>query len=457
MKRLIWGPVLLTVLSLGLAAGQSMNYGYAGPFPPDSGHTTLGGIINVGLGVDPAGKVWVQTRSENSTRDSIETPEGGKARLFPIYVFNPDGSQASFSPIKILTGPDPDNVTVTDTLIRSGATGGNINPSNGNFAAVWGSLSYKPGPLIWEIDYKTGQGVRRVLLSPTGDPPVNVLQNNVASLAINQDGEYYLCSVLSGTPGLILNPNGTAGGLWAESVPAIGRAMAVSRDGNDVYVPRFTDLKTFIYHSDAGSLGPYVKSDSIFIGASIESIAIHPVTGYLWVIVDRRSTPEWTPNTAYAWDPATEAVVDSFHITAWDPGTTGPLPRGMAFSPTGDTVYVAHFDVSSLPAVVRFIKGLGVSVERDPAIIPTGYELSQNYPNPFNPSTTIRFMIAQNGFTTLKVYDMMGREVATLVEKELTAGAYKATFDAKNLTSGTYIYVLSSSGQRLANKMLLIK
>jgi len=461
MRKLCW-LLLVIVVAVGVSYGQVTKYIYQGPFPPDSAfYKLLGGIVNVGIGVDPAGKVWIQTRSENTTRDSIDRPEGGKARLFPIYVFNPNGTQASFSPIKILTGPDQTGVTVTDTLIRGSATGGNINPKNGNFAAVWGTLAHKPGPLIWEVDYRTGKGVRRILL------PLGTLQNNVASLALNRDGEYFACSVLGGTPGQILNPDGSLGTQFAASVPAIGRAIAVTPDGNDVYVPRFTYAPpyTLVYHSDNGSLGPYALKDSILFGASVESIAIHPKTGHVWMSADRRSVRDsiqymrkWTANTFYAYNPATKAIVDSFTVTAWDPGSTGPLPRGMAFSPTGDTVYVAHFDVSALPAVVRFIKGTApVSVERDEAVVPSGYTLSQNYPNPFNPSTTIRFTIAQTSLTTLRVYDVMGREVSVLVNETLTPGAYTTKFDATNLPSGTYIYVLTSGGYRLTNKMVLLK
>jgi hypothetical protein len=431
-----------------------MNYGYAGPFPADSNaYKLIGGVINVGLGVDPAGKVWIQMRSENSTRDSITNTEGNKVRLFPILVFNPNGTQASFSPITILS-----DGSVTDTLIRSGATGGNINPSNGNFVAVWGTLSYKPGPLMWEIDYTTGTGANRVLLSvPTHG---NVLQNNVASVAINDAGEYYLHSVLGGSPGMILNPNGTPGTQFADTIPDIGRAIAVTGDGNAVYIPRFTTKKVLVYTSPNGSLGPYAFADSIFVGAGVECIAIHPTTGYVWVVNGNNGSAPWTVNTAYAYDPATEAIVDSFHISAWDPATPAPaslLPRGLAFSPTGDTVYVGHFNATAEPAVVQFIKGLGVSVERDNNIIPSGYTLSQNYPNPFNPTTEIRFEIPATAHTTLIVYDMLGREVRWLVNENLTAGSYTATFKASDLASGTYVYVLKSGSVRLTKKMVLMK
>jgi hypothetical protein len=462
MRRLYWF-LLVLVVAFSVSMGQVYKYVYDTPFPPqDSGRTTLGGIINVGIGVDPAGKVWVQTRSENSTRDSIVKSDGtGKARLFPIYVFNPNGTQASFSPIKILTGPDQNNVTVTDTLIRSGSTGGNINRKNGNFAATWGSLSYKPGPLIWEIDHVTGLGVRRILLA------LNTLQNNIASLALNQDGEYYLASVLGGSPGLILNPDGTSGPQFASSVADIGRAIAVSANGNDVYIPRFTSYKTFVYHSATGSSGTYAKTDSIFLGASIECIAIHPTTGYVWAVPDRRSGMDtvstvkrrWTWNNAYAYNPTTKTIVDSFAVAPpWiNIESSGVLPRGIAFSPTGDTIYFGHFDVSTIPAVHRFRRVLTSVEPVNEPTIPTGYVLEQNFPNPFNPTTEIHFKISNPGMTTLKVYDLLGREVASLVDNYLAAGSYKARFEAVSLTSGTYIYVLTSGETRISKKMLLMK
>jgi hypothetical protein len=132
-------------------------------------------------------------------------------------------------------------------------------------------------------------------------------------------------------------------------------------------------------------------------------------------------------------------------------------PRAIAFTPTGDTVYVGVFGGGTDPGVRRYIYSqTGVYVEKE-AGMPTGYTLSQNYPNPFNPSTQIRFTLTQTGATSLKVYDVMGREVSTLVNETLAPGAYSVQFDAKGLSSGTYLYVLTSGSVRLTNKMVLVK
>ncbi len=85
------------------------------------------------------------------------------------------------------------------------------------------------------------------------------------------------------------------------------------------------------------------------------------------------------------------------------------------------------------------------------------YNLAQNYPNPFNPSTQIKFTIKQTGLVTLKVYDMLGSEVATLVNKEYGAGNYTVNFNASGLASGIYFYRLESGSFVQTNKMMLLK
>ncbi|HMU44334.1 MAG TPA: T9SS type A sorting domain-containing protein, partial [Ignavibacteriaceae bacterium] len=93
---------------------------------------------------------------------------------------------------------------------------------------------------------------------------------------------------------------------------------------------------------------------------------------------------------------------------------------------------------------------------------PGSFELSTNYPNPFNPSTTIKFSIPEKSFVTLKVYDLLGREVTEIVNEELEPGSIEKTFDASSLSSGVYIYRVTAmkDGKILFNEskqMLMIK
>jgi len=85
------------------------------------------------------------------------------------------------------------------------------------------------------------------------------------------------------------------------------------------------------------------------------------------------------------------------------------------------------------------------------------FTLEQNYPNPFNPSTKIKYQIQVGGFVSLKVYDVLGKEVATLVNGEKSAGSYEIEFDASKLSSGVYFYNLRSGDFTQTNKMVLMK
>jgi tetratricopeptide (TPR) repeat protein len=88
---------------------------------------------------------------------------------------------------------------------------------------------------------------------------------------------------------------------------------------------------------------------------------------------------------------------------------------------------------------------------------PKSYELSQNFPNPFNPSTTIRYQIPKPSLVTLKVYDILGREVATLVNENKIEGSYDFSFNASRFASGVYIYQLRVNDFVASKKMLLLK
>ena len=105
---------------------------------------------------------------------------------------------------------------------------------------------------------------------------------------------------------------------------------------------------------------------------------------------------------------------------------------------------------------IYFYRNTPTSVNED--VIPLNYSLLQNYPNPFNPTTSIEYSVPNNAFVSLKVYDILGNEVANLVNEQKEAGNYKVEFDASNLSSGVYFYRLkTSSGFIMTKKLLLMK
>ncbi|MCZ7603812.1 MAG: T9SS type A sorting domain-containing protein [Melioribacteraceae bacterium] len=113
-----------------------------------------------------------------------------------------------------------------------------------------------------------------------------------------------------------------------------------------------------------------------------------------------------------------------------------------------------------LKGAIIYGEQYGTIVSVDEEAIDNQLALSQNYPNPFNPTTTIKFTVANVGTSrdlSLRVYDILGREIQTLLNKPMQPGSYEVQFDGSNLTSGVYFYVLETSGKRLTKKMLLVK
>jgi hypothetical protein len=102
------------------------------------------------------------------------------------------------------------------------------------------------------------------------------------------------------------------------------------------------------------------------------------------------------------------------------------------------------------------IKNSGTSNENE-MIAVSEFSLAQNYPNPFNPNTQITYNIPQSGLVELRVYNMLGQVVSTLINEHRNAGNHMVRFDASALASGVYVYELRFKGSVLTNKMILLK
>jgi hypothetical protein len=133
----------------------------------------------------------------------------------------------------------------------------------------------------------------------------------------------------------------------------------------------------------------------------------------------------------------------AFSMFWYEAGNTGP--------------FIEINNPSVIYAAPVLVRDETVRVEGDLNNIPTEYALLQNYPNPFNPSTKLTYQIGEAGFVNLRVYDVLGNEVVTLVNKEMQAGSYEIEFDAGNLPSGIYYYTLIVGSYELTKKMILIK
>jgi uncharacterized delta-60 repeat protein len=122
-------------------------------------------------------------------------------------------------------------------------------------------------------------------------------------------------------------------------------------------------------------------------------------------------------------------------------------------------VYVTGFSTESSGADDYCTIKYSETVGTDPVSneVPNSYSLSQNYPNPFNPVTNIRFAIPTSGFVSLKIFNVLGTEIASRVNEQLTPGIYEVSFDASDYSSGVYYYKLSAGDYSKTKKMILIK
>lgn len=447
-----------------------------GPFPD----STTFWRSSHGVAVDAEGKVWVSQYFPElwirANSDTLRDASGDFISTPAIHIFKPDGTKAMES-IRSFTFDG-----MADTLFWDAKDGpakdirGIRADHNGDIIVMVGTpftpsnplTALNPTSLMFRLDHKTGEVMDRVNLGGEefGSP---------VAPGIDANGNIYVAPVAGSSPIRVFNSDFREIGTVAQSTPGIGRTVEVTSDGNTVYWSAFTHSGTYKYHRP-NEFAPYDSIGLVHEGLLAESSVRNPSTGHIWLgnSVAGAFTPDpsYRMLTWYALDPATDEIVDSLSFNL--PFVFGEQKtRGIGFSPDGNYAYVGLFDnsrdgngipldgVGGVPrgfTFKKFMRGTVTDIQRDPVEIPDGFTLSQNYPNPFNPQTNIEFEIKDAGLATLKIYDMLGREVATLIDEHLVAGKYTTTFNAaQSLTSGTYVYQLDVAGHRLSGKMMLVK
>ena len=203
--------------------------------------------------------------------------------------------------------------------------------------------------------------------------------------------------------------------------------------------------------------------------------------GYSWTVVDS-GLNDVSSYLSFYIDPSDKTTFynlrkDGLYVTKNDPifwqlveGTdTLPLNLGsQGFSP-GDIGNLRNVIIDTTTNIIYigtakglYKKALVTSIEDYIVNLPSEYLLYQNYPNPFNPSTTISYLLPERSFITIRVYDILGKEIRSIIEEEQSAGQYELEFESNNLPSGFYIYVLTASSEnglyiKEGKKMILIK
>jgi len=190
-------------------------------------------------------------------------------------------------------------------------------------------------------------------------------------------------------------------------------------------------------------------------------MCIDQVTGYLYfVFYDRRNF--------------TNTNTDVYIAKSTDGGVTfeNILISASPFTPTTSVFFGDYTNISAHNGKVRPIWGrlsgstmsvltaiidFPTGTENNFEVIPSDYKLYQNYPNPFNPTTTIKYNLPKDGYVSLKVYDILGKEVSVLVNTYSRAGTFEAVWDASGMSSGIYMYKLTTPMFSETKKMMLVR
>ncbi len=212
---------------------------------------------------------------------------------------------------------------------------------------------------------------------------------------------------------------------------------------------------------------PYLTADSVSFAGSVKPSASQAIASIdnLADTLTISVFPGYAPTPFPAISTAS-GVIATIHFSLSAAAPAGIIPidttfsgygtlrwSGVSFSdPTGMGVY--------LPSTVTegaIVVASPTAVDDRNGVQPNQFELAQNYPNPFNPTTMIEFTLPSAGLVELRVFNVLGQNVATLIERNLSAGAHQVEFDASAQPSGIYFYRLSHSAGSQTEKMILLK
>ncbi len=222
------------------------------------------------------------------------------------------------------------------------------------------------------------------------------------------------------------------GGSWClklESANTQGCIISVAHQ----IIPEFE-------HGDIWQVSVWARQDNDLTRTSIYLKIFHTTGGPTVLSVDTTSSNEWTQLTIV--DTLFLDESDSVAIVL-DPGSTGgPLPGR------------SYFDLVTAEKIGEIVVSVDDGFSQ---LHPKNFKLFQNFPNPFNPTTTIEYSIPEASFVVLKIYDILGGEVASLVKENKSSGKHSVKFNASNLPSGIYFYRIVSGNFTATKKLILLK
>jgi hypothetical protein len=217
-------------------------------------------------------------------------------------------------------------------------------------------------------------------------------------------------------------------------------------------------------NADGSKMFPYMNKADLF--DNVDPLFVNPPTAM--DSLKQFMMRKWSDNSNgnWAWNPADDAAQVwplkedlSYTNETLKTAAMGGFPLGDLYHwwPTQYTQWAAQENKEHTYIYNWLNTGISGVKQIPNSNIPTDYTLGQNYPNPFNPTTSIDFSLPKSGYMTLKVYNILGQEVATIFQGFQKAGSFKADFNASKLVSGVYLYRLESGNISITKKLILMK
>ncbi len=363
-------------------------------------------------------------------------------------IFTPATPSVEFGTVT-LTSNDPENATASVTLRGKGFA---IRPAQ--IGVVYAIAGRSEQGVFLTLDQSQGQGT---VVGATG-------YDELTGLALRPSNNIIYGTIATSASTTLMRVDAETGEAYPVAVIPVSNLRAIAFDRNDdLYGVQFTTGGK-LYRIDLAS------GDTTLVGNTnltlLSGLAINPLDGTLWASrvsqaiykIDKTTaatTLVGNSGIAETADLEFDAAGNLFGLAGFAPGKVSDF---LQINPTtGKAVKLGTTGFKSVYSLI--IRGtITTAVAEQPqATAPRIFALAQNHPNPFNPSTEIAFSLPNATLTTLKVYDLAGREVATLINGKMAAGEHRVKFEANALAAGVYLYRLQAGEQVAVRKLVLVK
>lgn len=468
MQKLL---LALALLAPTLAGAQSWSFANNVAVP----YTTAVPGLH-GLAVDSQDRLWVQNINATETIQR----NGADRTTRALYVLNADGSSAPCSPILYITNGQGTRI---DTLGVYTTAAGAVDTRTGRGleSDASGNILASQFDVLYSLD-----------AASCATAPANSITQlaralpfpgvSITGAGADDKGNAYVTTVATNAPIIEYGPGLVQGQNVIAEQDGIGRKLVASADGRFVFDLSFTTSGSVV-HYRADEFSAFTQLGITVRGLRSESGTVQPGTNWVWLSSGPAgafsANSDATVATFYqnnAWygyaiedliqfdaagmatgtienpSPRDSIVVGADYRAADGAEVVGP--RGIAFSRDGMTAYVGNFGVPAAIAVKKYTKN-PVSIAG--GVAPTGFALGQNQPNPFLSSTEIELTLPEADHVRMRVFDTMGRVVATLVDGQMAAGDHRIAFNAGDLAAGVYVYSVEVNGYGTTRRMAIVR